>query len=340
MATSDFLPLAVGVGANVETQAAYAAETALLANGFQAGVAPSAKFNKALRQSSIMAAVLAQFVVDESGQNAVDDGTTATLIANLKSGVNAMIAAGGAINSVQGAFKNLKSSAPGTSANISVSADEIVVKSAADAYKTLRSVSLTIAGTSVGANGLDAGSLDINTWYSLWLIWNGTTAAGLLSLSSTAPTLPSGYTHKARVGWIRTDSSGSKFPLSFKQYGRRVQYVVAAATNVAALPTMASGVVGNPSTPAWSAVAVGAFVPVTASEIILAVFAQGNAALAPNNAYGGISTATNAPPWEWVPPATQSKAEIVRFLLESQNIYAATSDANARVNCFGWEDNI
>lgn len=95
MATSDFLPLAVGVGANVETQAAYAAETALLANGFQAGVAPSAKFNKALRQSTIMAAVLAKWIADTSGVNSVDDGSTATLISNLTASVNNLIAAGG-----------------------------------------------------------------------------------------------------------------------------------------------------------------------------------------------------------------------------------------------------
>ncbi|RQZ27474.1 hypothetical protein DIE16_31370 [Burkholderia sp. Bp9090] len=36
------------------------------------------------RQSSIMSAVLAQFISDRTGQNAVDDGTTATLLANLK----------------------------------------------------------------------------------------------------------------------------------------------------------------------------------------------------------------------------------------------------------------
>jgi Flp pilus assembly pilin Flp len=94
--TNDFIPFAIGSGANVETQAAWAAEATLLANGFQSGVAPSAKFNKALRQSSIMAAVLAQFIADESGQNSVDDGTLATLIANMKAGVNAMIAAGSA----------------------------------------------------------------------------------------------------------------------------------------------------------------------------------------------------------------------------------------------------
>lgn len=88
--SNDFLPFATGGGANVVTQSAYAALGAV-STGYQAGVAASAQLNKTWRQSSIMAAVLAQFIVDQSGQNAVDDGTTATLEANLITAIrNAM----------------------------------------------------------------------------------------------------------------------------------------------------------------------------------------------------------------------------------------------------------
>jgi hypothetical protein len=83
MATNDFLPFANGGGANVLTQAQYAALTALLSGGYQSGVANSAQMNKTWRQSSIMAAVLGQFAADYSGNNSTDDGTTATLEANL-----------------------------------------------------------------------------------------------------------------------------------------------------------------------------------------------------------------------------------------------------------------
>jgi hypothetical protein len=81
--SNDFIPFAVGGSANVITQSAYAALTSITQNGFQSGIAQSNQLNKVWRQSSIMAAVLAQFIVDQSGQNAVDDGTTATLEANL-----------------------------------------------------------------------------------------------------------------------------------------------------------------------------------------------------------------------------------------------------------------
>ncbi len=56
---NDFLPFAVGTGANVEPQASYAALTSLLQNGFTAGIVPSIQVNKVWRQSSIAAAVLA-----------------------------------------------------------------------------------------------------------------------------------------------------------------------------------------------------------------------------------------------------------------------------------------
>lgn len=84
---NDFLTFAGGSGANVLTQSAYAALTDALANGFRSGVAQSAQMNKVWRQSSIMAAVLAAFIVDQSGQPAIDDGTTATLEANFIAGI-------------------------------------------------------------------------------------------------------------------------------------------------------------------------------------------------------------------------------------------------------------
>ncbi|WP_155751274.1 hypothetical protein [Burkholderia anthina] len=85
---NDFLPFATGPGANVVDQATYAALTAL-ATGFVSGTAQSVQLNKVWRQSSIMAAVIAQFIVAQSGQAAVDDGTTPTLLANFTKAVNA-----------------------------------------------------------------------------------------------------------------------------------------------------------------------------------------------------------------------------------------------------------
>lgn len=83
MATNDFLPFGGDGAANVITQAEYAALLARL-TGFQSGVAHSDELNKVWRQASIMAAVLAQFIADRSLQDVVDDGSTATILSNLK----------------------------------------------------------------------------------------------------------------------------------------------------------------------------------------------------------------------------------------------------------------
>ncbi len=91
---NDFLPFATGSGSNTLSQSAYAALPAL-STGFQAGIANSAQLNTVWRKSSIIAAVLAQFIVDYSGQPAVDDGTTATLEANLLAAIQSIIAAHG-----------------------------------------------------------------------------------------------------------------------------------------------------------------------------------------------------------------------------------------------------
>lgn len=89
--TNDFKAFAAGVGANVITQAEYEALGVLIANGFQSGTALSERLNKVWRQSTIMAAILGQFIVDETGEDALDDGTTDTLLSNLKDGVGSIL---------------------------------------------------------------------------------------------------------------------------------------------------------------------------------------------------------------------------------------------------------
>lgn len=86
MATNNFKPFAIGSGANVSDQADYEA-LAALATGFQAGKASSAQINKALRQATVMAYVLAQYISDTAAVDVLDNGTPATLLENLKSGL-------------------------------------------------------------------------------------------------------------------------------------------------------------------------------------------------------------------------------------------------------------
>jgi hypothetical protein len=79
---NDFLPFSTGGGAYVISQATYAA-AGWVASGFSNGIADASQANKVWRQSSIMAAVIADLIVAQTAQPAIDDGTTSTLLANL-----------------------------------------------------------------------------------------------------------------------------------------------------------------------------------------------------------------------------------------------------------------
>lgn len=88
MPTNDFKALAGSGGANVLTQADYAALTTILANGLSSGVVPSNLFNKILRQSSAIAAAVAQMVADNNNADVLDDGNSATLLSSLKTALS------------------------------------------------------------------------------------------------------------------------------------------------------------------------------------------------------------------------------------------------------------
>lgn len=87
MAKNDFKPFATGAGANVMSQADWEALIAL-STGFQSGKASSAQMNKAFRQGTVMASVLAQFISDLTAADVLDNGNTANILLNLKSAVN------------------------------------------------------------------------------------------------------------------------------------------------------------------------------------------------------------------------------------------------------------
>ncbi|WP_223472900.1 MULTISPECIES: hypothetical protein [unclassified Pseudomonas] len=267
-----------------------------------------------------------------------DEGNNAQMLASIR-----QLAASGP--SIQGAFKNLKSSATGTSASVTIAADEIIVRNSSGQYQILSSVSVTASTTGTLVNGLDAGTIAVSTWYSVWVIWNGTTTAGLLSLSATAPTMPSGYTHKARVGWIRTDATANKYPLSFTQSGKSVQYKVATGSNVTALPLLANGTAGSITTPpTWVAVGISNIVPPTASRIKLygtnTTASAGTIISAPNNSYAGTATGT-PPPLVMSNVGSSPNSVYCEFVIESVNIYWASSGSAAQsLICLGWEDSL
>ncbi|HID8819558.1 TPA: gp53-like domain-containing protein [Enterobacter roggenkampii] len=82
MAKNDFKPFATAANANVMSQADWEALPALL-SGFISGPAKSAQVNKAIRQAAFIAAALAQYTANKSGQDVLDDGDVAGFIAKM-----------------------------------------------------------------------------------------------------------------------------------------------------------------------------------------------------------------------------------------------------------------
>lgn len=90
-----------------------------------------------------------------------------------------------------------------------------------DAFSLTLAASTKTTGTTwasgTGNAGMDTGSIAASTWYHVWAI---SKAAGanpdiLFSLSATAPTMPSTYTLKRRIGSFKTD--GSSHIIAFVQ---------------------------------------------------------------------------------------------------------------------------
>jgi hypothetical protein len=75
-------------------------------------------------------------------------------------------------------------------------------------------LSFTINAGTVGANGIDIGSLAASTVYYVFLIDNGSAPAGLISTSAISPILPSGYSYVCRVAAWETNTSAQFLKLA------------------------------------------------------------------------------------------------------------------------------
>jgi hypothetical protein len=214
---------------------------------------------------------------------------------------------------------------------IDITADQAIMVAASLAqYAT--GVSVTVDTSVVGVvNGLDTGSRAASTWYNVFLISNGTTTAGLVSISATAPTMPSGYTYFVRVGAMRTDGSGNF--LRTKQLGNKTSYAIS-------LPTVASGTVAF-----WTAIAVATFVPPTATQIKIIISLRNSGintsvAVAPNNTAYSNSGNDGA---SWVLGNANSSygMSLCEINLEGSNIYyGSNGGGSALAVAYGWTDKV
>lgn len=240
-----------------------------------------------------------------------------------------------------GSFRSLVIKVTGNT-GLTAAADFVTTTDGTDYLTTALSSTINMGTT--GANALDAGSIASATWYAIWAIAksDGTTA-GLASTSFTSPTMPSGYTFKARIGAVRT-ASGSAQLLGTWQFGRRAQYVVGLAQTTA-LPLISSGAVGtfSATTPTWATPSVANFVPSTATEISVITqstvggIGNSNVIVAPSSQYQGREGTGFKPVSIW---STTGGTSSGSFALEATTIAVAADAAPGYVLCAGWADNL
>ena len=101
---------------------------------------------------------------------------------------------------------------------IDLTIDEIVLNDANDNSSVHRNVSLLGSATGMPAQ-LDTGTEAASTYHG-WVISDGKTVDFLWSLSTTAPTMPAGYTFKERVTGVRNAAS------NFIHYSQQDDFVI------------------------------------------------------------------------------------------------------------------
>lgn len=233
---------------------------------------------------------------------------------------------------VQGASTNLRGGATGLSAASTITADEIVLESSTGSYLTVRNINLSPSFANAnGLNGLDTGTVQPSSFYDRWVISNGATVGALFCAYGNSPVMPSGYTFKARVGPVRTDATGNKFPLPFMQFGRRFNYVPKPATNLTAPPQIATGAVAFPSAVGWQG-----YAPPGAALLILTIA----------HAQAGAGWLSNTP--DYIYQYTQSvSGNSSKFTVQlppvSASVYWGTDSGTTGIPglfLMGWEENL
>lgn len=178
--TVDFKPFAIDGGANVIDQAAYEA-LAALADGFSAGIAPSAQLNKVWRQASFISAGLAELVSTLTGEDVLDDGDLPGFIEKLAAalqqseGAPLVLTAAGPYT-ISGTTRNyiVKQAVPAAfTINLPASPSDGFLASILDGLGDAATNNITVNGNGHNING--AATFVMNFGYqAATFLWNGT----------------------------------------------------------------------------------------------------------------------------------------------------------------------
>ena len=146
--------------------------------------------------------------------------------------------AGGGGGVLRGYIDGLVLSTAGASASFGIAAGAAADSTNAVMMALVAAITKTTGAWAVGSGSgsLDTGAIAVSTWYHVHLIRRTDTGVVdvLISLSATAPTLPSPYTQFRRIGSMKTNASSqwTKFIQTDDRFMWDVPVVDVNATNV------------------------------------------------------------------------------------------------------------
>lgn len=192
-----------------------------------------------------------------------------------------------------------------------------------------------------GNGGLDTGSVAANTWYHVFLIRRSDTGVVdiLFSTSATAPTMPTNYDAKRRIGSFKT-ATGTTNILTFTQSGIRFDWLATVLDVNAVTPTSTAAVTRTLTVPTGvkvrARVRVGVFGTAVNNPVVLSDLAVNDeAADVTNNAQatsvnvgGGIQTFGGAE----VVVTTNTSGQI------RSRLGSADATATLSIRTIGWDD--
>ncbi len=185
----------------VRTVLVFSAATATAA--LAAAAAASATASASSASASAASAVTAAAQVATCAASAVEAAASAASAASSASALGSAIAPRGHID-------GLMLSTAGSSATFAIAAG-VCTDGGGTAIMALAAFTKTTSAWSLGSGGgaLDTGAIANNTWYHVWLIQRSDTLVVdvLVSLSATAPTMPTNYNRKRRIGSMKTNGS-------------------------------------------------------------------------------------------------------------------------------------
>lgn len=256
MPTNEFLVVAGTGTPNVVSQATYAASAAIAA-GYGSGVMPSAYFNKSLRQGTTIASVVAQFIGQQTGQNTMDDGTTATLLANLLLAVQAASAAvTTAVTTTGGSTTLTTSQAAAATIHVTgaLASNATIVfpnteRSWSVVNKTSGAYTLTVIGTSGAGVTVTQGKADRVTWDGANMVYGSADTVTQALADSSDAHASTRFVQRAvaQVGGYYQDTGAADalvittIPVTGAYVDGMSFRIRIAATNATATPTLNAG---------------------------------------------------------------------------------------------------